>query len=108
HGGGDEVWCGTQGPTRAQAVVGKGVGCPVEQVAVDNQLLGGGFGRKLESDYVEKAAAIAKACPFPVKLVWTREEDMQHDNSRPMYVDELSAGLDGAGHPIAWTHRVVG
>ncbi|MBV8681506.1 MAG: xanthine dehydrogenase family protein molybdopterin-binding subunit, partial [Caulobacteraceae bacterium] len=108
RGGGAEVWCGTQVPTRAQAVVAKVVGCPVEQVTFNNQLIGGAFGRKLETDYVEQAAAIAKACPFPVKLVWTREEDMQHDNYRPMYVDELSAGLDSAGHPAGWTHRVTG
>jgi isoquinoline 1-oxidoreductase beta subunit len=108
RGGGAEVWCGTQVPTRAQSVVAKIVGCPVEQVTVNNQLIGGAFGRKLETDYVEQAATIAKACPYPVKLVWTREEDMQHDNYRPMYVDVLSAGLDGAGHPAAWTHRIVG
>jgi isoquinoline 1-oxidoreductase beta subunit len=108
RGGGAEVWCGTQVPTRAQSEVAKIVGCPPEQVTVNNQLIGGAFGRKLETDYVEQAAAIAKACPYPVKLVWTREEDMQHDNYRPMYVDVLSAGLDGAGHPAAWTHRVIG
>lgn len=108
HGGGAEVWCGTQVPTRAQAVVAKIAGCPVEQVTLNNQLIGGAFGRKLETDYVEQAAAIAKACPFPVKLVWSREEDMQHDNYRPKYVDVLSAGLDAAGHPVGWTHRVTG
>ena len=108
RGGGAEVWCGTQVPTRAQAVVAKIVGCPVEQVTLNNQLIGGAFGRKLETDYVEQATAIAKACPYPVKLVWTREEDMQHDNYRPMYLDVLSAGLDGAGHPAAWTHRITG
>ncbi|HEX4741194.1 MAG TPA: xanthine dehydrogenase family protein molybdopterin-binding subunit, partial [Caulobacteraceae bacterium] len=108
RGGGAEVWCGTQVPARAQSEVAKIVGCPPEQVTVNNQLIGGAFGRKLETDYVEQAAAIAKACPYPVKLVWTREEDMQHDNYRPMYVDVLSAGLDGAGHPAAWTHRVIG
>jgi isoquinoline 1-oxidoreductase beta subunit len=108
RGGGAEVWCGTQVPTRAQSVVAKIVGCPVEQVTINNQLIGGAFGRKLETDYVEQAAAIAKACPYPVKLVWTREEDMQHDNYRPMYLDVLSAGLDAAGHPAAWTHRVTG
>ena len=67
RGGGAEVWCGTQVPTRAQSVVAKIVGCPVEQVTVNNQLIGGAFGRKLETDYVEQAAAIAKACPYPVK-----------------------------------------
>jgi isoquinoline 1-oxidoreductase beta subunit len=102
-----EVWCGTQVPTRAQATAAKVMGVPIEKVIVHNQLMGGAFGRKLETDYVEQAVAVAKQCPYPVKLVWTREEDVQHDNYRPMYVDRISAGLGNDGRPVAWRHRVT-
>ena len=108
RGGGAEVWCGTQVPTSAQGAVAKVLGVAPEAVTIHNQLIGGAFGRKLETDYVEQAAAIARACPYPVKLVWTREEDIQHDRYRPMYVDRMSAGLDAQGRPIAWRHRVTG
>ena len=103
-----EVWCGTQVPTRAQVGVAKVCGVPQDKVILHNQLIGGAFGRKLETDYVEQAAAVAKACPFPVKLVWTREQDMRHDNYRPMYVDRISAGVGVHGEPVAWRHRVTG
>jgi CO/xanthine dehydrogenase Mo-binding subunit len=106
-GGKVDVWCGTQVPTRAQAGVAKVVGVPIEAVTLHGQLIGGAYGRKLETDYVEQAAAIAKQCPFPVKMIWSREEDMQHDNYRPMYVDRISAGLDGDGRPVSWRHRVT-
>jgi isoquinoline 1-oxidoreductase beta subunit len=107
QGGKAEVWCGTQVPTRAQAEAAKVLGMPKESVSIYNQLIGGGFGRKLETDYVVQACQIAKNCPFPVKMIWTREEDIQHDNFRPMYVDRISAGLDGDGRPVAWRHRIT-
>lgn len=106
-GGGAEMWFGTQVPTRAQAVAAKLIGCPLEKVILHNQLMGGAYGRKLETDYVEDAVRIAQQCAFPVKMIWSREEDMQHDNYRPMYVDRISAGLDGDGRPVAWRHRVT-
>ncbi|MDB5446511.1 MAG: aldehyde oxidase and xanthine dehydrogenase, molybdopterin binding protein, partial [Phenylobacterium sp.] len=102
-----EVWCGTQVPSRAQAGVAKVCGVAQDRVILHNQLIGGAFGRKLEIDYVEQAAAVAKACPFPVKLVWSREQDMRHDNYRPMYVDRISAGVGVRGEPVAWRHRVT-
>jgi isoquinoline 1-oxidoreductase beta subunit len=107
-GGGAQIWAGTQVPSRAQAFAAKVLGVAPDKVIVHNQLIGGGFGRKLETDYIEQACAIAKQCPYPVKMVWSREEDMQHDNYRPMYLDRISAGLDGDGRPVAWRHRVTG
>jgi Aerobic-type carbon monoxide dehydrogenase, large subunit CoxL/CutL homologs len=77
-------------------------------VTVHNFLMGGGFGRRLETDMVERAVEIGKAAPYPVKVIWSREEDIQHDLFRPYYVDRISAGLDDAGFPVAWTHRIAG
>jgi isoquinoline 1-oxidoreductase beta subunit len=102
-----EIWCGTQVPTRAQAGAAAAAGVAPEAVTLHGQLVGGAYGRKLEHDYVDEATAIAKQCPFPVKMIWSREEDMQHDNYRPMYVDRLSAGLDSDGRPVSWRHRVT-
>jgi isoquinoline 1-oxidoreductase beta subunit len=107
HGGGAEIWCGTQVPSLVQAKAAAIVGCAPEQVIVHNQMMGGAFGRKLETDYAEEAVALAKQCPFPVKLIWSREEDTQHDNYRPMYIDRMAAGLDGNGRPVAWSQRIT-
>ena len=73
-----------------------------------NHLIGGGFGRRLESDGVERAVQIAMHVEGPVKVVWTREEDIQHDMYRPCFFDRLSAGLDDKGMPVAWNHRFAG
>ena len=105
---GCELWLGTQIPTVAQQAVAKALGLKPEQVRLHNQLLGGGFGRRLEFDYVVQAALIAKQAQGPVKVVWSREEDIQHDMYRPYYYDRISAGLDEAGTPVAWSHRIVG
>ena len=105
---GCDVWVGTQVATRAQAVAAQVTGLPLEKVRVHNHLLGGGFGRRLEVDFVAQAVAIAKHVDGPVKVVWTREEDIQHDVYRPCYYDRLAAGLDSQGRPIAWRHRVTG
>ena len=102
-----EIWCGTQVPSRAVAASARLLGIAPDKVILHNQLIGGAFGRKLETDYIEQAVLIAKACPYPVKLVWSREEDTQHDNYRPMYVDRMAAGLDAAGRPVVWRHRVT-
>src|SRR5438445_10931452 len=103
-----EVWTGSQVLTRAQATAAKVTGLPLERVVVHNHLLGGGFGRRLEFDYVTQAVRIAKQVDGPVKVIWTREEDIQHDVYRPYYYDRIAAGLDARGQPIAWTHRIVG
>ena len=70
-----------------------------------NQYLGGGFGRRLEIDSIEQAVAIAKHLSYPVKIVWTREEDIRHDYMRPMYYDRIAATLDSDGYPAFWRHR---
>jgi isoquinoline 1-oxidoreductase beta subunit len=75
---------------------------------VHNHLIGGGFGRRLESDGIARAAEIARQVDGPVKVVWTREEDIQHDMYRPYFFDRMSAGLDPNGMPVAWNHRFAG
>ncbi len=105
---GCEIWVGTQVIGRAQAAAAKTAGLPVEQVVVHNHLLGGGFGRRLEIDGIVRAVQIAKQVEGPIKVVWTREEDIQHDMYRPYFFDRLSAGLDAHGMPVAWSHRFAG
>ncbi len=105
---GCDIWVGTQVPDIAQSFVSKHLGLKPEQVRIHNHLLGGGFGRRLEVDFIVQAALIAKQSKGPVKVVWSREEDIQHDMYRPYYYDRISAGLDENGTPIAWSHRIVG
>jgi CO/xanthine dehydrogenase Mo-binding subunit len=103
-----EVWTCSQVLSRAQATAAQVTGLPLEKVVVHNHLLGGGFGRRLEVDYVTQAVRIGKQVEGPVKVVWTREEDVQHDVYRPYYYDRIAAGLDARGKPVAWSHRLVG
>ena len=105
---GCEVWVGTQVLARAQAAAAKTAGLPLDKVVVHNHLIGGGFGRRLEIDGVARAVEIAKHVDGPVKVVWTREEDIQHDMYRPYWFDRMSAGLDEKGMPVAWNHRFAG
>jgi isoquinoline 1-oxidoreductase beta subunit len=105
---GCEVWTGSQVLSRVRATAAEVTGLPLEKVVVHNYLLGGGFGRRLEVDYVTQAVRIAKQVDGPVKVIWTREEDVRHDVYRPYYYDRIAAGLDPRGQPIAWTHRLVG
>ena len=95
------------GLTRAQAAAAEVTGLPKEKVKVHNHLIGGGFGRRLDIDGVSWAVKVAQQVDGPVKVIWTREEDIQHDLYRPYYYDRLSAGLDGRGMPVAWTDRVT-
>ena len=105
---GCEIWVGTQAIARVQSEAAKITGLPLDKVVVHNHLLGGGFGRRLESDGTTRAVQIAMHVDHPVKVVWTREEDIQHDMYRPYWFDRLSAGLDEKGHPVAWQHRFAG
>ncbi len=105
---GCEVWVGSQVRARAHAAAGKTAGLPLDKVVVHNHLIGGGFGRRLEIDGVIRAVEIAKHVDGPVKVVWAREEDIQHDMYRPCFFDRISAGLDKKGIPIAWNHRFAG
>jgi isoquinoline 1-oxidoreductase subunit beta len=102
-----EIWTGTQVLARVQSEAAKAAGLPVEKVIVNNHLLGGGFGRKLEPDMVVAAVRVAKHVAGPVKVVWTREEDIQHDIYRPVYRDTISATLS-EGKIVGWKYRVSG
>ncbi|MEJ0041081.1 MAG: molybdopterin cofactor-binding domain-containing protein [Rhizomicrobium sp.] len=102
-----EVWVGTQVAARTQAIAAKVTGLALDKVTVHNQLLGGGFGRRLDVDGIEQAVRVAQKVDGPVKLVRTREEDIQHDFYRPLYYDRLTATLkDGRIH--GWKHCVTG
>jgi isoquinoline 1-oxidoreductase beta subunit len=103
-----EIWVGTQVQARAQKTAADVTGLPLEKVLIHNQYLGGGFGRRLEVESITQAVQIAKQVDGPVKVVWTREEDIQHDIYRPYYYDVMRAGLDAAGKPVAFQHRVTG
>jgi isoquinoline 1-oxidoreductase beta subunit len=103
-----DVWVGNQALGRVQAAAATTAGLPLHKVVVHNRLIGGGFGRRLEVDGVVRAVQIAQQVDGPVKVVWTREEDIQHDMYRPYWFDRLSAGLDQKGMPVTWTHRFAG
>ncbi|MFL9857744.1 xanthine dehydrogenase family protein molybdopterin-binding subunit [Paraburkholderia madseniana] len=105
---GCDIWLGSQVPTRVVDAAVAVTGLPADKIVVHNHLIGGGFGRRLEFDMVTQAVKIGKQVSTPVKVVWTREEDIQHDMYRPYYYDKISAGLDANGKPIAWQHRIVG
>ena len=102
-----EVWVPTQNQTRAQQVAAEVAGVPVDRVRLHTTYAGGAFGRRLESDFVAEAVALSKAAGAPVKVVWTHEDDFQHDFYRPASYNRLSAALDAAGRPVAWSHRIV-
>ncbi|KAA0074142.1 xanthine dehydrogenase family protein molybdopterin-binding subunit [Tardiphaga sp. P9-11] len=102
-----EVWVGTQIMTRVQSEAAKAAGVPVDKVIVNQHLLGGGFGRRLEPDMVIAAVRIGRHVDGPVKVVWTREEDIQHDIYRPIYRDDVAATLED-GKIVAFKYRVAG
>ena len=105
-----EIWTGTQFQTVDRANAAKVAGLPPEKVQIHTTLLGGGFGRRANpaSDFVVEAMHVAKVAKAPVKVVWTREDDLAGGWYRPMWHDRFVAGLDSGGNPIAWTHTIVG
>ena len=103
-----DVWLGTQAPARAQAFVARELGIPATSVTIHNFLLGGGFGRKLDVDYVVTAARLARQVDYPLKVIFSREEDIQHDVYRPAFRDELVAALDTKGALVGFRHRIAG
>jgi isoquinoline 1-oxidoreductase beta subunit len=103
-----EVWLGSQILARAHRTAAEAAGLPAERVTVHNHLLGGGFGRRLETDYVGQAVKLAKQVEGPVKITWSREEDMQHDYYRFHNHSRVTVGLDAAGRPVSWRHRIAG
>ncbi|MEA2921779.1 MAG: isoquinoline 1-oxidoreductase subunit beta [Bradyrhizobium sp.] len=102
-----EIWTGTQIMARVQSEAAKAAGLPVDKVTVNNHLIGGGFGRRLEPDMVVAAVRIAKQVDGPVKVVWTREEDIRHDIYRPVYRDTIAATLSD-GKIVGWKYKVAG
>jgi isoquinoline 1-oxidoreductase beta subunit len=105
-----EIWTGTQFQTGDRAAAAKVAGLKPEQVTLHTTLLGGGFGRRANPacDFVTEATEVAKAAKVPVKVVWTREDDIRGGWYRPMWYDHFTAGLDASGNPVAWTHTIVG
>jgi isoquinoline 1-oxidoreductase beta subunit len=104
---GCEVWIGTQVMTRVQGEVAKALNLAPEKVIVHQHLLGGGFGRRLEADMAVVSARIAQKVDGPLKVIWSREEDIRHDVYRPVYRDVISASLKD-GKINGWTYRVTG
>ena len=107
HDGKCEIWCGSQNPLGVKAAAAKLLDLDLDQVTVHNQLLGGGFGRRSETDVIEQAVLIAKEVDFAVKLIWSREEDTQHDVYREATLSRMKAGLDKSGNPISFTHQFI-
>ena len=103
-----DIWVGIQVASRAQATAAEVTGLPPERIQVHNHLIGGGFGRRLDVDGITQAVAIAKQVDGPVKIVWSRKEDIQHDVYRPYYYDRFTAGFDAQDRLVAYHHRVTG
>lgn len=102
------VWAPTQFQSGARTVGAQITGLPEEAIEVHTTLLGGGFGRRFEQDFVMEAIQLSKEISAPVKVIWSREDDVGHDFYRPASYNRLAGGLDASGDPVAWTHRVVG
>src|SRR5262249_35092986 len=101
-----EIWTGTPVITRAQGGAPSLAGVAIDKVEVHTPYLGRGLGRRLEFDFVLQAVRIAQQVEGPVKVIWTREEDIQHDVYRPYYYDRMAAALNAQGQPVAWMHRI--
>lgn len=103
-----EIWAPTQSAQQVQNEAARILNLPIDKVKVNVTLLGGGFGRRLQTDYSADAVRVSKAVGVPVSVVWTREDDMTHDWYRPCTYNVLKAGLDKDGWPVAWMHRIAG
>jgi isoquinoline 1-oxidoreductase subunit beta len=105
-----EIWTGTQFQTMDQTTAARIAGVPQQNVSIHTQFLGGGFGRRAtpSSDFVGEAVHVAKAARVPVKVVWTREDDIRGGFYRPLFLHRIEAGLDEKGRPVAWKHSIVG
>jgi len=104
HDGKCEIWTSTQVPLRARSAIAKALEISNEDVTVNQLYLGGAFGRRLETDYTVQAARIAKATGYPIKMIWSREEDTRQDFYRPADISRFSGGLDGSGKPVSWNN----
>jgi isoquinoline 1-oxidoreductase subunit beta len=105
-----EVWTGSQFQTVDRANAAKIAGLPNEKVQLHTTFLGGGFGRRAnpQSDFVVEAVYVAKAAGAPVKVIWTREDDMQGGWYRPAFLHAIEGGIDASGNPVSWRSRLVG
>ncbi len=108
HDGQCTIWTGSQIPSDARKAAATRLNLPLEKVTLHNRLMGGGFGRRLEPDLVERCVDLAKQVPFPVKLIWSREEDMGHDWYRPAYADHIDIAVGADGKIAAWEHKIAG
>jgi isoquinoline 1-oxidoreductase beta subunit len=102
-----DIWAPTQGVEMAQHVAMQVTGLSSDKIVIHRTFLGGGFGRRLLADFVQQTLMVAMAVKAPVKMIWSREEDMSHDFYRPGMLHAVSGALDGAGQVTALTHRVV-
>jgi CO/xanthine dehydrogenase Mo-binding subunit len=102
-----ELWAPTQVPQDCRDSVATAIGLDPDQVKLNVTLMGGGFGRRLEHDYAVEAALVSKAINGPVKVIWTREDDMRSSTYRPASLHQLSASLDGSGSAVGLTHRII-
>jgi isoquinoline 1-oxidoreductase subunit beta len=107
HDGRCEIWTGSQNPLGTRAAVADALGLRKSDVTVHNAYLGGGFGRRIMNDYAVQAALIAQRADVPVKLIWSREEDIRRDFYRPAAVSRFRGGLDATGKPVAWANIYV-
>jgi isoquinoline 1-oxidoreductase beta subunit len=103
-----EIWAPTQSPGATQMTGARISGIPVEKVIVNTTYLGGGFGRRGEQDFIVDALETSKAVGAPVKVMWTRPDDIQHGFYRPATYNVFKAALDAQGNPVAWWNRIVG
>ncbi len=103
-----EIWAPTQGPTGTQGFAAEVLGTTPDKVKVNTTLLGGGFGRKAEADFIVDAVSLAKAVEGrPIKVIWSREDDIRHDKFRPLEAQHVKVGLDAEGKIVGWRHRIV-
>jgi len=102
-----ELWTSTQNPLGFKHAVAEALELDAEQVTVHNAYLGGGFGRRSNPDYAIQAALLARAAGMPVKLIWSREEDIRQDHYRPAVVSRFKAALDARGRPLAWENQFI-
>src|SRR5690606_21918896 len=102
-----EIWAGTQVQTQSRNAAAEAAGLPPERVQVHTEYMGGGFGGKSQTGYVTEAVEIARAAGAPVKLTWSREDDMRHDAYRPASYAAFTGAVDAEGWPTVWSARIV-
>ena len=102
-----ELWLGTQRANGVQALAARMLGLPPERVTVHLALMGGAFGRRIPIDNAREAIEVSRAIAAPVQVVWSREDDIQHDMYNAAQANRLTAGLDAAGNIVAWRHEVA-